>query len=127
MDHFFFKVRAAVDMQRICDGPKLVKHNSSAVDVVSMFCQLRDFWRLLQWPKVYSVPLLSQLLDCICSAALLYADIVYQGLMETKYFDRLGPFRLSDEMCIASNNLEYVYKFISLLGNLFSTSFISTL
>lgn len=82
-----------------------------------MFCQLRDFWRLLQWPKVHSIHLLSQLLDCICSAALLYADIVYQSLMETKYFDKLGPFRLSDDMCIASNNLEYVYKFISLLGN----------
>lgn len=100
-----------------CDGQKLVKHSSSAVDVVSMFCQLRDFWRLLQWPKAYSIPLLSQLLDCICSAALLYADIIYQGLMETKYFDRFGPFRLSDEMCIAANNLEYVHKFISLLGS----------
>lgn len=61
--------------------------------------------------------LLSQLLDTICSAALLFADITYQGLMETGYFDKLGPFKISDEMCIAANNLEYVYNFISLLGN----------
>ncbi|KAJ8953186.1 hypothetical protein NQ318_003222, partial [Aromia moschata] len=39
--------------------------------------------------------------------------------METGYFDRLGPFRICDEMCIASNNLEYVYKFVSLLENYF--------
>ncbi|XP_076272507.1 BAI1 associated protein 3 [Rhynchophorus ferrugineus] len=113
------RVRTAVDLQKPCDGDKLVKHSSSAVDVVAMFCQLRDFWRLLQWPKAHSVCLLSQLLDCICSAALLYADITYQGLMETGYFDKLGPFRICDEMCIAANNLEYVYKFVSLLENYF--------
>lgn len=94
-----------------------MKHSSSAVDVVVMFCQLRDFWRLLQWPKASSVPLLSQLLDCICSAALLYADITYQALMESGYFDRTGPFRTTDDMCTAANNLEYVHKFTSLLGS----------
>ncbi|XP_022901984.1 BAI1-associated protein 3 isoform X2 [Onthophagus taurus] len=113
------RVRTAVELQKPCDGDRLVKHSSSAVDIVAMFCQLRDFWRLLQWPKVHSVPLLSQLLDCICSAALLYADITYQALMETGYFDRLGPFKISDDMCMAANNLEYIYKFISLLENYF--------
>ncbi|XP_064213370.1 BAI1-associated protein 3 isoform X2 [Tribolium castaneum] len=113
------RVRTAVELQKPCEGDKLVKHSSSAVDVVAMFCQLRDFWRLLQWPKAHSVPLLSQLLDCICSAALLYADISYQGLMETGYFDRMGPFKICDEMCMTVNNLEYVYKFVSLLENYF--------
>ncbi|CAH1112489.1 unnamed protein product [Psylliodes chrysocephalus] len=113
------RVRTSVDIQKGCDGDKLVRHSSSAVDVVTMFCQLRDFWRLLQWPKAHSILLLSQLLDCICSAALLYADITYQSLMETGYFDRLGPFRICDEMCVSTNNLEYVYKFVSLLENYF--------
>ncbi|KAF5278098.1 hypothetical protein FQR65_LT03614 [Abscondita terminalis] len=113
------RVRTAIDLQKPCDNEKLVKHSSSAVDVVVMFCQLRDFWRLLQWPKASSVPLLSQLLDCICSAALLYADMTFQTLMETGYFDRSGPFRISDDMCIAANNLEYVHKFTSLLENYF--------
>lgn len=110
-------MRIATDIQRPCSGEKLVKHSSSAVDVVAMFCQLRDFWRLLQWPKAHSLMLLSQLLDTVCSAALLFADITYQSLMETGYFDRLGPFTISEEMCIAANNLEYVYNFVSLLGN----------
>lgn len=96
-----------------------MKHSSSAVDVVVIFCQLRDFWRLLQWPKAASVPLLSQLIDCICSAALLYTDITYQSLMETGYFEKLGEFRISEDMCMAANNLEYVYKFTSLLGKSF--------
>lgn len=113
------RVRTAFDLQRPCEGEKMVKHSSSAVDVVSMFVQLRDFWRLLQWPKAHSIPLLSQLLDCICSAALLYADLVFQTLMETRYFDRPGPFKVCDDMCIAANNLEYVHKFISLLENYF--------
>lgn len=108
----------AVDLEKPCDGDRFVKHSSSAVDIEAMFCQLRDFWRLLQWPKAHSVPLLSQLLDCICSAALLYADIVYQRLMETGYFDRPGPFKVCDEMCITANNLELIYKFISLLGKM---------
>ncbi|CAH1987257.1 unnamed protein product [Acanthoscelides obtectus] len=114
------RVRTGVELQKPCTGDdRMVKHSSSAVDTVAIFCQLRDFWRLLQWPKAHSVPLLGQLLDCVCSAALLYADITYQGLMETGYFDRLGPFKLCDEMCIAANNLEYVYKFVSLLENYF--------
>ncbi|KAF2880520.1 hypothetical protein ILUMI_25657 [Ignelater luminosus] len=39
--------------------------------------------------------------------------------METGYFDRPGPFRVSDDMCVAANNLEYVHKFTSLLENYF--------
>lgn len=109
-------MRTAVEQQKSCVAEKFVKHSSSAVDVVSMFCHLRDFWRILQWPKAHSVMLLSLLLDCICSAAILYADIIFQALMETKYFSKTGPFRISNEMCITANNLEYVFKFISLLG-----------
>lgn len=81
-----------------------------------MFCQLRDFWRLLQWPKVHSSPLLSQLLECVCNTALLYADIINRRLIETGFFEKVGPFKTADDMCIAANNLEYVYKFTSLLG-----------
>ncbi|KAL1518076.1 hypothetical protein ABEB36_001756 [Hypothenemus hampei] len=121
------RVRTAMELQKSCEGHKLVKHSSSAVDIVAMFCHLRDFWRLLQWPKTHSVCLLSQLLDCICSAALLYADITYQRLMETGHFDRLGPFRVCDDMCIAANNLEYVYKFVSLLENYFDFVTLETL
>ncbi|XP_072386969.1 BAI1-associated protein 3 [Diabrotica undecimpunctata] len=113
------RVRTAVMIQKICDGEKFVRHSSSSVDIVTMFCQLREFWRYLQWPKAQSILLVSQLLDCICSAALLYADTIYQGLMETGYFDKLGPFRISDELCISVNNLEYVYHFVSLLENYF--------
>ncbi|XP_017779059.1 PREDICTED: BAI1-associated protein 3 isoform X2 [Nicrophorus vespilloides] len=113
------RVRASVELQRPCVGEKFVKHSTSAVDVVAMFCQLRDFWRLLQWPKAHSIPLLSQLLDCICSASLLYVDMIYRTLVENAYFERLGPFKLSDEMCISVNNIEYVFKFISLLENYF--------
>ncbi|KAK9871545.1 hypothetical protein WA026_012922 [Henosepilachna vigintioctopunctata] len=114
------RVRTSVELQKPCEGEKLVKHSSSTVEVVAMFCHLRDFWRLLQWPKAaHSISLLSQLLDCICSAALLYADMIYQGLMETGYFDRLGPFKVCEDMSTALNNLEYVYKFVSLLENYF--------
>ncbi|CAG9835482.1 unnamed protein product [Diabrotica balteata] len=113
------RVRTAVMIQKICEGEKFVRHSSSSVDIVTMFCQLREFWRYLQWPKAQSILLVSQLLDCICSAALLYADTIYQGLMETGYFDKLGPFRISDELCISVNNLEYVYHFVSLLENYF--------
>lgn len=103
----------------MCQGDKLVRHSSSAIDIVMMFCQLRDFWRFLQWPKQHSIPLLSQLLDCICSSAVLYTDIVYKQLQETGFFERVGPFQTADDMCIAANNLEYIAKFISLLGKIY--------
>lgn len=103
-------------MDKPCEGDKLVRHSSSAVDIVVMFCQLRDFWRLLQWPKAHSIPLLSQLLECVSATALLYSDINNRKLLETGFFDKVGPFRTADDMCMTANNLEYVYKFISLLG-----------
>lgn len=109
---------AAIDLQKSCQGEKLVRHSSSAIDIVMMFCQLRDFWRFLQWPKQHSIPLLTQLLDCVCSTSLLYADIICKQLQETGFFERVGPFQTADDMCIAANNLEYIAKFISLLGEI---------
>lgn len=116
-NYIFFQIYAAIDLQKPCTGEKFVRHSSSAIDVVMMFCQLRDFWRYLQWPKQHSVHFLSQLLDCVCSSALLYADIIFKQLQESGFFERIGPFQTADDMCIAANNLEYVSKFISLLGS----------
>ncbi|GLV43822.1 unc-13-4A [Carabus blaptoides fortunei] len=113
------RVHTAINLQKPCEGDKLVRHSSSAVDIVVMFCQLRDFWRLLQWPKSHSIPLLSQLLECVCSTTLLYGEIIYKMLEETGYFEKIGPFKTADDMCITANNLEYVCKFISLLENYF--------
>ena len=103
----------AVKINKEITVEKCVKHSTSTVDLVTTFCHLRDFWHLLHWPKSQSIQSVSQLLDLICSASILYADHVCRELTNSGYFDVKSAVQLSTEMCISVNNLEYVRNFLS--------------
>lgn len=42
-----------------------------------------------------------------------YGDLVHQALADKGYYEQTGPFRVSDDMCITVNNLEYVRRSLS--------------
>lgn len=108
------RVRTAVSMDEICEGEKIVRHSTSAVDTASCVYQLKEFWRLLLWPDPNSSSHYeSQLLDAACSTALHYSDLIHQGLVDGGYYEHHGPFRISDELCVSVNNLEYVRRALS--------------
>lgn len=37
-----------------------------------------------------------------------YTELLHQALIDSEFYEQLGPFRLSDDFCVTVNNLEYV-------------------
>lgn len=108
------RVRASVTSDEICEGEKIVRHSTSAVDTASCIYQIKEFWRLLAWPDNNTgFHYEAQLIDSAGSAALHYSDLIHQGLIDSGYYEQLGPFRISDEFCVSVNNLEYVRRALS--------------
>lgn len=103
------RIKAAVTNDKIVEGEKIPRHSTSSIDSASCFYQLREFWRLLNWPDAQlAANFEAQIIDVVCQAAIQYADLLHQNLMDSGYFDQQGPFRTSDDMCVSVNNLEYV-------------------
>jgi BAI1-associated protein 3 len=108
------RVRAAISMDEICEGEKIVRHSTSSVDIASVIYQLKEFWRLLAWPDTNTgVHFEAQFIDAACSTAICYCDLVHQHLMDSGYYEQPGPFKVSDEFCVSVNNLEYVRRALS--------------
>ncbi|CAD7082875.1 unnamed protein product [Hermetia illucens] len=108
------RVRAAISLDQICEGQRIVRHSTSSVDTASCFYQMREFWKMLQWPDPNTAPHFEALLiDAACSAAMHYSDLIHQALADSGYYEQTGPFRTSDDMCVTVNNLEYVRRALS--------------
>lgn len=108
------RVRTSISMDEVCEGEKIVRHSTSAVDTASCIYQMREFWKLLAWPDGNSgVHYEAQLVDAACSTALHYSDLVHQGLIDSGYYEHPGPYRISDELCVSVNNLEYCRRALS--------------
>ncbi|XP_069688099.1 BAI1-associated protein 3 isoform X2 [Periplaneta americana] len=111
------RIRKAAELNRVCTGDLIVKHSTSAVDATSCFYQIKEFWRQLAWPDlVGSYNFVLKIIDCITSAAVYYADLTHQKLQDTGYYEDTAPFKISDEMCVTVNDLEYVRRSLSVLG-----------
>lgn len=103
------RVTAAVQLDKLAEGDRIVRHSTSSIDVADVLFQIREFWRLLSWPDLKTSPgYEAQLIEAVCTCAIHYADIVYKQLTDSGYFEHEGPFRTSDDMCVSVNNLEHV-------------------
>jgi BAI1-associated protein 3 len=112
------RVRTAVTMDEICEGEKIVRHSTSSVDIASVVYQLKEFWRLLAWPdESTAMHLEAQFIDAACCTSLQYCDLIHQNLIDSGYYEQQGPFRISDELCVSVNNLEYVRRALSEFRN----------
>ncbi|XP_024086156.1 BAI1-associated protein 3 isoform X2 [Cimex lectularius] len=110
------RIKKAAELNRFCSGDYIVKHSTSAVDTSACFYQMKEFWKQLAWPDlVGSYNLLYKLIDSISSGAIYYSQITQQKLQDTGYYEDTGPFKTTDEMCVAMNDLEYVRRTISLI------------
>jgi BAI1-associated protein 3 len=108
------RVRTAISMDEICEGEKIVRHSTSSVDAASCIYQIKEFWRLLAWPDNNTgIHFEAQLIDSAGSAALHYSDLVHQSLIDSGFYEQQGPFRITDELCVSVNNLEYVRRALS--------------
>ncbi|XP_042197096.1 BAI1-associated protein 3 [Callorhinchus milii] len=100
------RIRKAVEMDQLEPVDSLSRHSSSAVDVVTCFSQIRNFWLQLAWPDPMGAFIfITRITDDICSGAVLYSELIRQKAeIETK---------ISQQLCIALNNIEHVQQYIS--------------
>lgn len=103
------RIRAAIRMDAICEGERIVRYSSSSVDTASTLLNIKEFWKVINWPdEDTAIMMESQLIDVVCSAAMHYCDLIHTTLADSGYYEQQGPFRCSDDMCVTVNNVEYV-------------------
>ncbi|XP_037880919.1 BAI1-associated protein 3 [Glossina fuscipes] len=103
------RIRAAIRLDAICEGDRVVRYSSSSVDTASVLVNIREFWKNMMWPdEETGIMLESQLVDVVCATAMHYCDLIHTALADSGYYEQQGPFRCSDDMCVTVNNLEYV-------------------
>lgn len=83
--------------------------SSSALDTANVFWQLVNFWNALNWPDIAEgYVIINFLMDVMCSYTILYADMKHAKLEKQGYYDPNGKFTISERLCTALNNIEYV-------------------
>ncbi|XP_034249414.1 BAI1-associated protein 3 [Thrips palmi] len=103
------RIRRAVEMNTLCTAELIVRHTTSAMDVSACFYHINEFWKLLNWPDlVSSYNIVHKIIQTISTAALFYADLTHQKLKDQGFYEDKGPYRTTDDMCAAINDLEYV-------------------
>ncbi|XP_067859183.1 BAI1-associated protein 3 isoform X2 [Heptranchias perlo] len=99
------RITRAVEVDQLDPVDTLSKHSSSAVDVVTCFTQIRSFWLQLAWPDpMGAFVFVTKITDDICNAAVMYSEMVRGKADDQK--------KITQQLCIALNNIEHVHKYI---------------
>lgn len=110
------RIQKAVEVDEVRLVDSMVKHSSSAVDVTTTFVQIKEFWTKLNWPdKNGAYVFVAKVTDDIRQGAVDYANIIHRKLNENKFYDDEGRFDVTDQLCIAVNNIEQVRRYLSSL------------
>ncbi|KAF6032338.1 hypothetical protein EB796_009359 [Bugula neritina] len=87
--------------------------STSAVDVVSCYTQIAEFWKKLKWRNEEELFAFSlKLADDICQSAVLYTDLLHSKMKKNSYFDDEGQFDVQKPLCTCLNDLEYIRKML---------------
>ncbi|MBN3306410.1 BAIP3 protein, partial [Amia calva] len=106
------RIRKAVEVDKLEPVHPLSKHSTSAVDVTTCFNQVREFWVQLAWPdSAGAFIFVTRLTDDVCSAAVCYSELIKRKIERSQ--QRPDSKNLTNQLCIALNNIEHVRKFIS--------------
>ncbi|XP_041085784.1 BAI1-associated protein 3-like [Polyodon spathula] len=105
------RIRKAVEVDKLEHVDTLSKHSSSAVDVTTCFSQVKEFWVQLAWPdSAGAFIFVTRLTDDVCSAAVCYSELIKRKIEKSQH--GLENKHLTNQLCIALNNIEHVRKFL---------------
>jgi hypothetical protein len=85
-----------------------VNNSSSLLDVLKMVSNVIDFFDSFAadaWEPTTRDLYATQVADCICHVLSLYGDLVLEKLIANKFYDDIGRFDISKELCIMLNNI----------------------
>lgn len=103
------RIKKAVELDQMNTMDSMVKHSTSAVDVMNCISLFSAFWNKLGWPDPSGEYVFATCVtDYICDCALEYGRLIHQKLTVNGFYDTEGRFDVTDQLCIAINNLEEV-------------------
>jgi len=106
------RIIKAVELDDLSPVDDLVKHSSSAVDIRTVLMQIKTFWAQLSWPDVESsYAYISKILDDVCKTTIFYADKMVERVSREQN-NNVGKFQVSESLCLAINNIDYVLQYI---------------
>ena len=86
----------------------MVLHTCSAVDIRTVFGQVRTFWNQLAWPDPETAYVfVSRILDDICKASIVYAKKLVSKCSSANRTSN-EDLHFNREQCHVVNNLEFV-------------------
>ncbi|PSN30834.1 Protein unc-13 4B [Blattella germanica] len=105
------RIQKAVELDQLEPVDNSVKYSSSAVDTLAIFYQIKIFWKQLAWPDVEtSYTFVAKIIDDICRCSVFFADRMsekVEGMGETEnVYEK--KFEVTNEWCLAINNIDYV-------------------
>lgn len=109
------RIKKAAELDQLVPVDSSVKYSSSAVDTLAIFYQIKIFWQQLAWPDVEgSYTFVAKIIDDICRCSVFYADRMsekVEGMGETEnVYEK--KFEVTNEWCLAINNIDYVQQSI---------------
>ncbi|KAL1114981.1 hypothetical protein AAG570_007804, partial [Ranatra chinensis] len=117
----FQRIDKAVDLDELVPVHSCVKYSSSAVDTLSIFYQVKTFWKQLAWPEAAgSYTFVAKILEEICRSCVNhYANkmskkVEHLGFTESAYGEK---YEVTNEWCLAINNIDYVGQSIQPFGD----------
>ena len=120
------RILRAVHLDKLDPVDDLVRHTTSAVDIRTVFGQIRTFWKQLKWPDPETgFVFISRILDDVCRAAIFYAERMKEKVNRLRNVGTMasvieldsdvtqdGQLFFSREQCLAINNIDHVLQSI---------------
>ncbi|XP_030370061.1 protein unc-13 homolog 4B isoform X2 [Scaptodrosophila lebanonensis] len=104
------RIQKAIDLDQLKAVDETVKYSSSAVDTLAIFYQIKIFWQQLDWPEVEGAyTFVAKIVNDICRCCIFYAQRMSRRVEDiTKVGDSCELFNVSEEWCLAINNIDYI-------------------
>lgn len=107
------RIKKAVQLDEVRVIDAMVKHSTSAVDVSCCLGQICIFWNRLDWPDASGAFMfLTKITEIVGDCAREYGEMVLQQLRAKGFYDDIGQFDVTDQLCIMMNNLSHVLQFL---------------
>lgn len=106
------RIEKAIELDKLTPVDETVKYSSSAIDTLAIFYQIKVFWQQLDWPDIEGCyTFVAKIVDDICRCCVYYADTMssrVDGLGNVQDVYDGNKFRVTQEWCLAINNIHYI-------------------
>ena len=112
------RIKRAIELDEVRVIDDMVKHSTSAVDVTWCLSQICIFWKRLDWPDPSDAFMfLTQITEVVGECGMYYADIIFNQLVQKGFFNDIGQFDITDQLCTMMNDVAHVIDFLNCISD----------